>query len=77
MPCGFGIRNFLLDEDGIICVSGSGASIYRLDMEGKYIETIASLQGLENEEYPQIAKSDQNEYFLVMPVAKKIYHIFE
>lgn len=77
LPCGFGIRNFLLDEDGIICVSGSGASIYRLDMEGKYIETIASLQGLENEEYPQIAKSDQNEYFLVMPVAKKIYHIFE
>ena len=77
LPCGFGIRAFLLDEDGMVCVSSSGASIYRMNTDGKYIETIASVPGLENEEYPQIAKSDQNGYFLVMPVAKKVYRIFE
>ena len=77
LPCGFGISEFLLDEDGMICVSSSGASVYRMNMDGKYIETIASLPGLENEEHPQIAESNQNGYFLVMPVAKKIYRIFE
>lgn len=77
LPCGFGIRAFLLDENGMVCVSSSGASVYRLDLNGKYIATMAAFPGLENEENPQIAKSSQNGYFLVMPATGKIYRIYE
>ena len=71
MPYGFGITDFLIKDKEIICISGSGASVYSLGWNGEYKETLAIISGLENEENPQIDENNQGEYFIVMPKAKK------
>lgn len=77
LPYGFGITDFLIEDKKIICISGSGASVYSLGWNGEYKETLAIISGLENEENPQIDENNQGEYFIVMPKAKKIYRIYK
>ena len=77
LPYGFGITDFLIKDKEIICISGSGASVYSLGWNGEYKETLAIISGLENEENPQIDENNQGEYFIVMPKAKKIYRIYK
>ena len=77
LPYGFGITDFLIEDKKIICISGSGASVYSLGWNGEYKKTLAIISGLENEENPQIDENNQGEYFIVMPKAKKIYRIYK
>lgn len=77
LPYGFNISNFLLSENGITCVSGSGASVYRLDWNGEYVETIARIEDLQGEDALQISVNDQEEYYIVMPKAGKIVKCYK
>lgn len=61
----------------IICVSCAGAAVYRLSENGKYEETITYIDGLEDEEIPQISINEKEEYFIVMPNARKIFKCFK
>ena len=71
------ISSFLLTDRGIICVSCAGAAVYRLSENGKYEETITYIDGLEDEEIPQISINEKEEYFIVMPNARKIFKCFK
>ena len=44
---------------------------------GKYEETITYIDGLEDEEIPQISINEKEEYFIVMPNARKIFKCFK
>ena len=77
-PClKFKRLRFLLTDRGIICVSCAGAAVYRLSENGKYEETITYIDGLEDEEIPQISINEKEEYFIVMPNARKIFKCFK
>lgn len=76
LPDGLNISSFLLTDRGIICVSCAGAAVYRLSENGKYEETITYIDGLEDEEIPQISINEKEEYFIVMPNARKIFKCF-
>ncbi len=76
LPYGFNITAFLIDEEGILSVSRSGGAVYCLNWDGTYEETIAYLPGLQDEETPQIAIDDQENIYVVMPKAKKIYRCY-
>ncbi len=77
MPYGFNITAFLVDKKGILCVSGSGGAVYRLNEDGVYEETIFSLPELQDEETPQIEADDKENIYIVMPKAKKIYRCYK
>lgn len=77
LPDGLNISSFLLTDRGIICVSCAGAAVYRLSENGKYEETITYIDGLEDEEIPQISINEKEEYFIVMPNARKIFKCFK
>ena len=77
LPNGLNISSFLLTDRGIICVSCAGAAVYRLSENGKYEETITYIDGLEDEEIPQISINEKEEYFIVMPNARKIFKCFK
>ena len=77
LPDGLNISSFLLTDRGIICVSCAGAAVYRLSENGKYEETITYIDGLEDEEKPQISINEKEEYFIVMPNARKIFKCFK
>lgn len=66
LPDGLNISSFLLTDRGIICVSCAGAAVYRLSENGKYEETITYIDGLEDEEIPQISINEKEEYFIVI-----------
>lgn len=66
---------FLLTDRGIICVSCAGAAVYRLSENGKYEETITYIDGLEDEEIPQISINEKEEYFIVMPKCKEDFQM--
>lgn len=53
------------------------AAVYRLSENGKYEETITYIDGLEDEEIPQISINEKEEYFIVMPNARKIFKCFK
>lgn len=72
LPLGFFITSFVMSEDQIICVSTSAASIFVLDADGRYKETIGNISGLENDESPQIAVNENQEYYIAMPTIGKI-----
>lgn len=72
LPFGFYIIEFFMEEDGLICASGSGGALYRMNRAGEYVETIAYIPGLENEKSPQISKDLEGDYYLVMPNAGKL-----
>lgn len=76
LPNGFGISDFIMDDDGIVCISNTGCSVYRLGPDGQYEETIANIEELNNEEYPKISKGQQKEYYIAMPKAKKILRCY-
>lgn len=48
-----------------------------LSENGKYEETITYIDGLEDEEIPQISINEKEEYFIVMPNARKIFKCFK
>ena len=77
LPNGLNISSFLLTDRGIICVSCAGAAVYRWSENGKYEETITYIDGLEEAEIPQISINEKEEYFIVMPNARKIFKCFK
>lgn len=44
LPYGFGITDFLIEDKKIICISGSGASVYSLDGMGSIRKLLQSFQ---------------------------------
>lgn len=73
LPHGFNIMDFVISNKSIVGISGTGSSVYSFSLEGEYVETIAIIAGLEEEEAPQISQSKRGEYFIVMPIAGKAY----
>ena len=72
LPFGFYIIEFFMEEEGIVCVSGSGGALYRINRAGEYVETIAYIPGLETEKSPQISRNQEGDYYLVMPNSGKL-----
>lgn len=73
LPYGFNITDFIIDEERLVCCSGAAGAVMVLGMDGRYEETAAYIQGLEDETYPQIKKGAQGEYYIVLPKAGKIF----
>lgn len=77
LPYGFYITSFLIDENGLVCASGSGGAVYRLNEEGEYEETISYIPGLQDEESPQIAVDNAERFLIAMPNARKVYRCYK
>lgn len=77
LPNGLFITDFIADDKGIVCISASGYSVFRLDWDGEYKETIAKIDGIQDEEYPKISVNEQEEYYIAMPKASKIYRCYK
>lgn len=77
LPNGLFITDFIADEKGIVCISASGYSVFRLDWDGEYKETIAKIDGIQDEEYPKISVNAQEEYYIAMPKAGKIFRCYK
>lgn len=76
LPRGFNVVDFIVNNEKIVAISGMAESIYVLDSDGNYVETIARIPGLAEEDAPQIT-SHGNEYFIVMPKAQKLYRCYQ
>lgn len=77
LPYGFGIADFVMDDKGIIACSESAGAIFILNMNGKYEETIAYIEGLEDEQFPQISENGKGEYYIALPNAGKIFRCYK
>lgn len=77
LPNGLFISDFIADDKGIVCISTSGYSVFRLDWNGEYKETIAKIDGIQDEEYPKISVHAQEEYYIAMPKAGKIFRCYK
>lgn len=73
LPHGFNIKGFVMEESRIVCISGSAEAVFVLSPDGEYKETFAYIQGLVDEEFPQISGSGRGEYYIVLPDAGKIF----
>lgn len=73
LPYGVGITGFAVDETGIVCCSGAAGAVFILNHKGKYEETAAYIQGLEDEEFPQISIKEQGEYYIALPKTGRIF----
>ncbi len=73
LPQGLFIADFVAEDRGIACISVSGYSVFRIGWNGEYQETVAKIDGLQDEEYPKISVNAQGDYFIAMPEAGKIF----
>ncbi len=73
LPQGLFITDFVAEDRGIACISVSGYSVFRIGWNGEYQETVARIDGLQDEEFPKISVNAQGDYFIAMPEAGKIY----
>lgn len=72
LPYGLQISSFTLTEDKIIAISKSGMSVFCLNKDGEYEETLGRVTELGDEDYPQISGNEKEEYFIAMPNAGKL-----
>ncbi|MGY3751144.1 6-bladed beta-propeller [Vagococcus acidifermentans] len=77
LPQGLYITDFTLDDKGIVCLSGSGEGVYRLNWQGDYVETFAYIKGLNDELVPQLSVTKEQEYYIAMSEAGKIVKCYK